>query len=119
MRGAEVARHVAQAALHVGDADVLVEVAEDEDGVLLRLHRVIERLERVLDVATALDLEALGRGPEDDLLLALVADPPDRLLDALLLGGDHVDERVASAEKVLDRLLLRFAHERAVEDGRR
>jgi len=83
-----------------------VEVAQDVDRPALAAVDVLERLERILDVAgpgAAGDhAEALGDRPDLEAHLALDAQLAHRFLDPRLLVRDDPHERVARADEVGD-----------------
>src|SRR5262249_42927067 len=102
---------VAQLAHDLGLLQEGVEVAHDVEAAVLAGRDVLERLERVVDVALALaaedGLEALGDRPDLEPHLAVARQILDELLDALLLEGDDVDERVTGLDQVLQLPLTR------------
>ena len=106
LRLAQLGRGVAQAAHDRRLLEERVEVAQHEQRAALAAHHVIDRLHRILHVARALPvrdhLEALGDRPHLEAHLALDTQLAQRLLDALLLGRGHPDQRVARADQILD-----------------
>ena len=83
-----------------------VEVAEDVDCPALGAVDVLERLDRILDVAIARAVgdhpHPLGDRPHLEAHLALDAQLAYGLLDPALLVGDDVEQRIAGADEVGD-----------------
>ena len=88
-----------------------VEIFEDEQGRLDLLDDHVQGVERVArgGVALFLGLDGSARGhqagaaaPLEDLLLPFAADFENEVLDAQLLAGDDIENRVARADEGLE-----------------